>query len=139
MIEKKTSDSLLRDHGLRVTEVRKEVLEIFIDHDAALSHQDIENKMDEVDRITLYRTLRSFEEKGVIHKAIDGTNVAKYALCENNCTEHHHDDHHVHFHCEKCGNTFCMEKITIPHIPTPSGFKVKDTNVILQGLCEKCQ
>src|SRR5690554_3310720 len=59
---------ILRDKNLRVTPFRKEVLEIFLENEHAISIQDIEEALVEFDRITLYRTIKSFTNKGVIHE-----------------------------------------------------------------------
>lgn len=132
------SDNILKSHELRVTPVRSQVLEVFLESDVALSNQDIELEFDNLDRITLYRTLKAFEDKGIIHKAIDGTSVAKYALCDQDCNVHHHHDEHIHFHCNSCGNTFCVDEIKVPEIPTPTGFQITSMNIVMNGTCEKC-
>lgn len=129
---------ILKNHNLRITPFRVEVLEIFMNADHALTTNDLELKLVDFDKVTLYRTLKRFEEKGIIHKAIDGTNHPKFAICEAHCHEHHHHDEHVHFHCFKCENTFCVESVFIPQVTMPEGFKVKQTDMIVSGLCEKC-
>ena len=88
---------ILTANKLSKTEVRKKVLSLFISSDNALSLQEIESSFEKIDRITLYRTLKTFESKGIIHKAIDGTNHPKYAMCEESCDEHNHNDNHAHF------------------------------------------
>lgn len=130
--------TLLKKNKLRVTPVRKELLALFLESTVALSNQDIESKMDKVDRITLYRTLKSFQEKGIIHKALDGTGTAKYASCSSGCDTHSHHDDHIHFHCTICDNTFCVEDSIIPKIEMPTRFKVKKLDVIVEGTCEHC-
>lgn len=132
------TEKLLRKHKLRVTDMRKEVLNIFLAKNEAQSQHDIELLLSEFDRITLYRTLKSFQEKGLIHKALDSTDVVKYALCSEDCSEHDHNDEHVHFHCESCGNTFCVEEVEIPMISMPSGYSISSTNVVLNGTCRRC-
>lgn len=132
------SEKILKKHNLRITQFRMDVINIFNKAGHALSSNDIELKLKDADRITLYRTLKSFEEKGIIHKAVDGTITQKYAICESNCDENHHHDQHVHFHCEKCQNTFCMENVFVPDILLPNGFKVSSTNMVVNGTCEKC-
>src|SRR5690606_33927817 len=121
--------------GLRTTEHRQQVLDILIEADHALTSSDIEERFVDIDRITLYRTLKSFEEKGIIHKVIDVNNVTKFALCIDECTEEHHHDHHVHFHCDDCGNTFCLEDVVVPKISLPSGYKVKNRSMLINGKC----
>ncbi len=130
--------NLLKNHNLRKTAIRKEVLSVFLQHDEALSHADIEGYFEEIDRITLYRTLKTFEERGLIHRAIDGGDKAKYALCSEGCTTHHHADHHAHFHCDDCGKTFCLEGVEPPQVKPPEGFEVTDTQLVLRGHCEAC-
>ena len=115
-----------------------DVINVFNKAGHALSSNDIEAKLKDADRITLYRTLKSFEEKGIIHKAVDGTITQKYAICESDCDEHHHHDKHVHFRCEQCENTFCMDNVFVPDLLLPQGFKVASTDMVVNGTCEKC-
>ncbi|MEM6316270.1 MAG: transcriptional repressor [Bacteroidota bacterium] len=130
---------VLKSNGLSKTESRKRILELFLESENALSIQAIENKLEKIDRITLYRTLKTFEAKGIIHKALDGTHHPKYAMCESQCNEHSHQDNHAHFHCTSCQQTICLESVTTPTIPDiPKGFQVKETNLILSGLCDTC-
>jgi Fur family ferric uptake transcriptional regulator len=132
-------ESILNKHKLRVTPFRTLVLSIFSTAGKALSSHDLELKIAEADRITLYRTLKSFEEKGIIHKAIDGTIIQKYALCDADCNEKHHHDEHVHFHCDKCENTFCLDHVYVPSVRLPSGFSTRQINMVVNGVCKKCK
>ena len=76
---------LLRRNNLRATPVRKDLLSVFLSAQNALSNQDIEDRLSDVDRVTLYRTLKSFQEKGIIHRAFDSTDTPKYAACSEAC------------------------------------------------------
>ncbi|NND07006.1 MAG: transcriptional repressor [Saprospiraceae bacterium] len=129
---------LLRNHELRITQTRQDVLAIFIRAGKhALTSGDIELELEDIDRITLYRTLKTFEESGLVHAAIDHTGKQKYALCAD-CDTHHHSDDHPHFHCTKCDQTTCLESVTIPQIEVPQGYHLKDLQVILSGICSSC-
>jgi len=130
---------VLKRHQLRLTSIRKEVLALFLERQEALSQHDLEEALGEVDRITLYRTLRSFEEKGLIHRAIDGTEKLRFALCQGLCTAHTHQDDHAHFHCEQCSRTLCLEGTQLPELNSPPGYKINQTHLILQGICADCQ
>jgi Fur family transcriptional regulator, ferric uptake regulator len=133
-----TSDYLLKDFQLRATPGRQEVLQIFINSKFALSHGDIERAMPaDFDRVTLYRTLKTFLDKGLVHKVLDDEGGLKYALCNEPCTTsgHHHD--HVHFKCTVCGQTNCLE-VEIPGIRLPKGYTSVEANLLIQGTCGNC-
>jgi len=135
-----TSD-ILKDHNLRVTSCRRDVLKSFFKRQEALSHSDLEEELkDDFDRVTIYRTLKTFLEYDLIHKVLDDSGATKYALCihENSEGPHHHQHDHVHFKCEKCGKTNCIEEISLPVVNLPSGYVSKDVSLLIQGVCNKC-
>ena len=132
------SDHLLKDFKLRATPTRQEILHLFIQKEYALSHGDIENAISSsLDRVTVYRTLKTFLDKGLIHKVLDDEGSLKYALCNEACNQagHHHD--HVHFKCLKCGQTNCLQ-IEVPPVKLPKGYKPKEVNLLIQGICDHC-
>ncbi len=128
----------LQDKGVRPTAIRMLVYRCLAKKEVATSLTDIENTFVKVDRTTLYRTLKTFEEKGVVHQIEDGTGVQKYALCEPGCNCELEQDLHLHFHCNTCDETVCLTKHKIPHINIPEGFVAEDANVVLKGICDKC-
>lgn len=130
---------LLRKSQLSVTDSRKKILELFLQSDSALAHHDIEVKTKEkFDRVTVYRTLQTFMDKGIIHTIPTADNSVKYALCKDSCEQGHHHDDHVHFICSSCGTTTCLEEIHIPDIKLPRGYKTNQTEVIMSGVCKLC-
>jgi Fur family ferric uptake transcriptional regulator len=131
--------SILQSHKLRITDCRLEIIQEFLDKSIALSHADLEEKLNQqFDRVTIYRTLKTFLDKDLIHKVLDDSGATKYALCAHGESGHNHSHEHVHFKCEKCGETTCLEQIDLPQIKLPSGFKKKEMNLLIQGTCEKC-
>jgi Fur family transcriptional regulator, ferric uptake regulator len=134
----KNPEAILAHSGLRKTALRTQVLQLFLEQENALSSHQLEDLLREVDRVTLYRTLRTFEQKGIIHQAIDGAPGAKYALCHGNCGEKGHHDHHAHFHCNRCGKTICMDDIHQPDFKMPPGFELHSSHLALQGVCDQC-
>lgn len=129
----------LKKHGLRHTVVREQVLRVFYTHQAAISQGELEDQIGPVDRITLYRTLRTFEEKGLIHRAVDGTDKLKFALCHSGCSPEEHHDRHAHIHCDKCGRTMCLENLPVPGLVAVPGFEVTTSYWVLQGICAQCK
>ena len=130
---------ILKESKLRKTAIRKDVLELFLkEKGRAISSKEIEESLENPDRITLYRTLRTFEQSGVIHQALDGSGTAKYALCASGCTEHAHHDEHAHFHCTNCGKTICLDARIDSQIRIPDGFKLEQAHLMLEGECADC-
>ena len=79
----------------------------------------------------------SFEDKKLIHSIEDGTGSVKYALCEEGC-ECKPQDQHIHFHCIKCGETYCLTQSKIPQTSIPSGFKAASASMVYKGTCANC-
>ncbi|MFT6815599.1 MAG: Fur family ferric uptake transcriptional regulator [Sphingobacteriales bacterium] len=132
-------EHLVKEHGIRLTDIRKSVLEIFFNHQYALSHSDVEaNLQSDFDRVTLYRTIKTFVTKGVLHKVIDGENAERYALCNHDHVAHKHLDNHVHFKCSTCGNTFCLDDVTVPDVQMPKGYTSNEVSMLIEGKCENC-
>jgi len=132
--------TILQANKLRVTPSRIAVLEAFIEKERALSHADLEEDLkSNYDRVTIYRTLKTFLAQDVIHKVPDDSGSIKYALCVHDHNHHQpHDHEHIHFKCEKCGKTLCIEDSTLPKINLPAGFVNKEVNLLVQGICNKC-
>lgn len=131
---------ILQQHQLRRTDCREQVLRYLIRTNAAISHSDLEQHFDTFDRVTLYRTLETFENKGIIHKVVDDSGAAKFAFCEDNChAPRKHADSHVHFQCTQCGKTVCLHKITIPFVKLPEGFYAEESQYLIKGTCDKCE
>ena len=130
---------ILKRSQLSVTDSRKKILELFQKTNAALAHADIEKKTGEhFDRVTIYRTLQTFLEKGIIHSIPTADNSVLYALCKDECAEGHHHDDHVHFMCDICGTTYCLDHVTVPRVDLPEGFKATQTDLVVSGRCRKC-
>ncbi|MEO6488708.1 MAG: Fur family transcriptional regulator [Ferruginibacter sp.] len=130
---------ILKKNGLSVTEGRKKILDLFLDNEGALAHADIEKQTDAAfDRVTVYRTLQTFVEKGIIHLIPTTDNSILYALCKHNCEAGHHHDNHVHFICNNCGKTICLDDVTVPEVKLPHGFKPAQSAMVVTGMCDEC-
>src|SRR5688500_11460997 len=117
------SNQLLNDFRLRTTQTRQDNLHLFLRRDDARSHSDIEKEIDNsLDRVTVYRTLKTFLDKGLIHKVLDDEGSLKYALCNDACTVAGHHHNHVHFKCTQCGQTNCLTNVEIPAVKLPKGY-----------------
>lgn len=134
-------DIILRKSQLSVTGSRKKILELFIGSQGdALAHADIEKRAGEkFDRVTIYRTLQTFVDKGIIHSIPTADNSVRYALCKERCADGHHHDNHVHFVCNACERTICMENVTVPDVKLPQEFAPIYSQMVVTGICKECR
>ncbi|MBC7535348.1 MAG: transcriptional repressor [Ferruginibacter sp.] len=131
---------ILTKNGLSVTEGRKKILKLFLDNEGALAHADIERHTDAAfDRVTVYRTLQTFVDKGIIHQIPTTDNSILYALCRHKCGAGQHYDEHVHFICNSCGKTICLDDVTVPAVKLPKGFKPEQAAMVVTGVCDECK
>ena len=138
LMNSKKINHLLDEHKLRKTEIRRNVLSVFLQHTNALANQDIEDYLHgEVDRITLYRTLNKFVAHGLIHR-IENATTTHYALCDN-CEIHEHDDDHVHFQCVECDKMECIDQSESLKITIPENYQLTKMNILLKGICADCR
>ncbi|RZK67553.1 MAG: transcriptional repressor [Pedobacter sp.] len=138
-IEAKAYEDLLLKNGLKRTGARLQVLDVLTQRNSATSQPYLENVIGkDIDRVTLYRILKTFEEKGIIHRVLDKQGTANYAICSSSCTENHHHDEHVHFNCNNCLRVYCLDDVKIPSLKIEKGFKIEDMNLIVSGICKDC-
>lgn len=128
---------LLRRHRLRSTPVRRAVVDCLRDSTAARTLAELDAAADG-DRVTLYRTLKSFEEVGLIHRVADASGQVHYALCGEACGPEAHAHEHAHFRCNSCSQTYCLPEARTPAPVLPKGYRVQEVHVTYQGTCQQC-
>ena len=134
----KDIEKLFASKDLRVTAMRLLIYRFLADKKSAVTLSNIENAFEKADRTTLYRTIKTFEEKDIVHQIDDGTGITKYALCEKGCNCDIKTDLHLHFHCNNCNETICLTNHKIPQIKVPDGFVSENVNLVVKGICDKC-
>lgn len=136
----KFSEAILDNYHIRTTPIRCSVLRTFLEKPFALSHSDILSELEnQFDRVTVYRTMNLFLEKGLIHLAFSDTEGKLYALCDlNRCdtSRHHHD--HLHLRCSECHHVYCIDSVAIPAINIPEGYQFTELQLLAEGICNLC-
>lgn len=138
MEEKENYKDILRAHGLRITGCRLDVIAFFLKEKRTLLQSDLERQFEQYDRVTLYRTLNTFLDSGIVHKIPNASGVATYGLCHETCSPDHHDHNHIHFKCNQCGDVECITDRSVPMVEVPAGYKVEMVNLIVDGTCARC-
>lgn len=132
-------EKILKQHKMRLTKSRKAILAVFISQNKAIGQPELEKQLAHFDRVTIYRTLNAFLEKGILHQVLDDMGATKYALCSEHCSGHEHQDEHIHFKCVSCERLECIADIQIPIIKLPKGYTFQDASLLVRGICETCQ
>ncbi len=109
---------------------------VTMEHPASLA--DIESRQLQMDKSSIFRVLTLFHEHDVVHAFEDGRGILNYELCHSDgaCTM---NDNHVHFYCESCQQSFCLDNIHIHDIQLPEGFHAHSLSFVVKGECAECR
>jgi len=125
----------LRLKGLKITPPRLAILEVFLKSKKHESIKTLSKKLKNIDIVTIYRNINSFEEKGILRKVGLYNDSVAYELN----LEHHH-----HIVCTKCNKIEEFKNCDIGSLVKKislksSQFKViKDHSFKLFGICNSC-
>jgi len=124
-----------KETGLKITPQRMAVYEVLLKSD---NHPTVEEIYEEVKKqypyvslATVYRTLETLENIGLVKKVCFWGNSARY---DANTEEHHH------LICEKCGkieDVKLEQKLNIPK--EFHGYKTESYSVNIYGVCPDCK
>lgn len=128
---------LLRNRELKATNPRLKLLMKMHEFESAMPYSAIQESMESMDRVTLYRTIESLKKKGIIHKAYQENNDVYYAICGTGCGTHAHRHDHIHFKCEKCDLVTCKESVKNVQLAIPDHL-INKVNIHVEGICPAC-
>ncbi|NLC70512.1 MAG: transcriptional repressor [Desulfuromonadaceae bacterium] len=131
-------ESALKAAGLKLTYQRLEIfreLANAADHPTVeILHQRLKNRIPTLSLDTIYRTLATLEQHGLITRVQTAESQAHFELT----IPHHH-----HLICEKCGRITDFDWPAFDNAPLPekvsSWGKVFHRKAILHGRCLVCQ
>lgn len=131
-------ETILKDAGVNPTAARIIIFRTLVEAAHPLSMLEIGDVLETVDKSVISRTLAVFRENHLVHVLEDGSDSTRYEICTS--SDHSiHDDSHVHFHCEECGRTFCLDDVPVPEMPLPEGFEAHYANFMIKGICKECR
>lgn len=124
----------IKSFGLSGTAIRKQIVSCLWGDGVALTQKEIEERLPgDPDRVTLYRTLRLFTERGIVHKIVIDEDTRKYKLAGR-----FRKSDHAHFYCTKCKKLLCMPQLHLDLQGLPSGFRFQSARVVIEGICDCC-
>ncbi len=131
IIEKVSEE--LHEKGMRLTNPRKEVLELFISSRKLQTPQEIfeiaKDKKIDIGLTTVYRMINALLEIGLA-RAYSINGELRYVFCS---PEHHH-----HLICLKCFKVKEIFNCPVKDVKI-EGFKVLSHQLDFFGICEECQ
>jgi len=140
-MKKQNSDSnarkILKAVKLYRTGCRIAILKVLLKSNKPLNQEQIAQRLGKkrFDKVTIYRTLESLREVGLVHKAFMQKRAWHFESAQD-CTE---NQCHPHFTCTSCGNTHCLTEMKLPMAKSPhKGFIIRRQQVRLEGLCPAC-
>ena len=136
---------LLQEKGYKMTEQRREILQIFLDQPSEhhLSAEDVHgilrSNKSEIGLATVYRSLELLGSLGILLKIEFGDGCTRYEL---NTTDPNLHRHH-HLICVKCHKVieFAEDKLDEleAEIAKKSGFEILNHEVKFFGYCKECR
>ena len=127
---------IFEHHDIKPTANRILIFRALAESVQPLSLKELEEKVYPIDKSGIFRTLTAFREHRMVHIIEGAENGVRYELCHHRSDEHD-DDQHMHFYCERCKTTYCLET-PVPEVELPDGFEVLSGNYMIKGICPKC-
>ena len=129
-------EEVLRDCGLRRTSGRVRLLGLLLGAAAPLAPDEIFARLRRrgIDRVTVYRTLESFLEAGIVHR-IEAGGRRRFAVCGRV----HRGHCHPHFTCRVCGTVECLRDVALPRLRRLGrAYRVEEQELYVRGVCARC-
>lgn len=131
-------EQLLEQHQIRPTTNRILIVRALLSEQGPMSLSELENKILTIDKSNIFRALTTFRQHHLVHVIEGGSDGVRYEICQ---AEHADvdDDQHLHFFCERCHRTYCLDHLPVPEAQLPDGFRLTATSFILRGICPNCR
>ena len=136
-MKKESIKELLNERKLKATNSRVSLLHNILKYGSAMPYSAIQKALKSTDRVTLYRTLQTLSDKGIIHKAANIDNEDYYAICDHSCTTDDHLHNHIHFKCDDCHTITCENIEQEIYVSIPN-FKINSVSINVNGKCKDC-
>ncbi|OEK04009.1 Fur family transcriptional regulator [Roseivirga misakiensis] len=127
--------TILGKYKCRATTIRVKALQFLANKERAFSISEIESSLTEVDRVTIYRTLNSFVELGIVSKVLNSKGVTYYFY---KGVDHTDKCQHPHLHCKSCDKVICLPEYPESYLNALNSYNAEYIPVLMEGKCERC-
>ena len=108
-------ESYFEQKGVKPTANRILVLKALRGEEHPLTLMDLELTLSPMDKSSIFRELCGSE-----------------GPCDRR-------DEHIHFYCESCRQSFCMEDLPLPAMELPEGYTPHSLSFVIKGECPRCR
>ena len=129
---------LLERHGIKATSNRIVVLKALAKAGRPVTLNELEYDILSIDKSGVFRSLTLFREHRLVHAIEDVAGGTHYELCHSH-SDDVDDDLHVHFFCEQCHRTYCLDNVPVPEVTLPSGYAMTSASHTVKGICDNCR
>lgn len=135
MTWKERARARLNEAGFRAGAARLKVIELLGGESCAITALEIDRRLPNVGRASVYRTLEQLEQLELVHRVDVGGEVVAFE--RNDPGGHHH-----HMVCVRCGRLVpfsdpALER-AIEGIGERAEFEITAHDVLLRGVCPRC-
>lgn len=128
---------LMERHGVKPTANRIIIVRTLSESNGPMSLTELEYKILTIGKSSISRALALFRKQHLVHTIESGESV-RYELClSHSCDKD--DDRHVHFYCERCRRTTCLDDCPVPEVELPDGYVQISAEHIVRGICPDCK
>ncbi len=127
--------NILSEKGIKPSLHRMKVLEYLVNKknhptvDAI--YKDISPDIPTLSKTTIYNTLKTFQNSGIVQAITIEDNEVKYDA---------DIDKHAHFKCTECGQLYDIPMDTkVMHLKSIGGHVIKESQLYFKGVCRSCQ
>jgi Fur family ferric uptake transcriptional regulator len=125
----------LNEAGLRAGAARLRVIELLGDESCAVTALEIDRRLPNVGRASVYRTLEQLEQLELVHRVDVGGEVVAFERSDPG-------GHHHHMVCVRCGRLVPFSDLALERaiegIGERAEFEVLAHDVLLRGVCPRC-
>ena len=127
--------SRLNEAGFRAGAARQKVIELLGGESCAVTALEIDQRLPDVGRASVYRTLEQLEQLELVHRVDVGGEVVAFERVDPG-------GHHHHMVCVRCGRLVpfsdpALER-AVEAIGERADFEIAAHDVLLRGTCPRC-
>lgn len=134
-MEQQEIKDILSKNGIKPSVHRMKILDYLVrmkNHPTVDTiFRDISGDIPTLSKTTVYNTLKTFQDSGVVQAITIEDNEVKYDAII---------DRHAHFKCSECGRLYDIPMDTkVLHLKSVGGHLVTESQLYYKGICRACQ